>query len=146
MSSTSSDEGWAPNIVGFLCRWCSSTGADLAGTTRQEYPPNVKIMKVPCTSSIKPHFVIHALAMGADGVLISGCHPGNCHHVEGNYRAKRRIMVLRRLLEFMGVDPERLQMSWVSAAEGAKWVDVVTRVTEKIWRLGPNRIFQEEAH
>lgn len=136
------DDGWEPRIIGFLCKWCSYAGADLAGTMRLKYPPNIRVIKVPCTSSIKPEFIIHALAGGADGVLISGCYPGTCHYVEGNYRARRRILVLRRLLEFMGVDPRRIHMSWVSAAEGVKWVDVVTKVTEEIWRLGPIRIFQ----
>jgi len=138
-----SRDAWEPRIIGFLCRWCSYAGADLAGTARLKYPPTIEIIRVPCTSSIKPEFIIYALARGADGVLISGCHPGTCHYIEGNYRARRRILVLRHLLEFMGVDPRRIHMSWVSAAEGAKWVDVVNRITNEIRRLGPIKAFQE---
>lgn len=141
----SSSNGWRPKIIAFLCRWCSYAGADLAGTSRLTYQSGISIIRIPCTSRIKPHFVIKALSIGADGVLISGCHPGTCHYVDGNYRARRRFLILRRILEFMGVDPRRLQMSWVSASEGYKWVDVVRRISEEIRQLGPNRLFKEEA-
>ncbi len=135
---------WEPRIVGFLCRWCSYAGADLAGSSRLTQPPSIRVIRVPCTSRINPHVVVKALATGVDGVLIAGCHPGSCHYVNGNYKARRRFLMLRRLLAFMGVNPERLQMSWVSASEGRKWVDVVTTVTEEIRHLGPNQDFQEE--
>jgi F420-non-reducing hydrogenase iron-sulfur subunit len=135
---------WEPRIVGFLCRWCSYAGADLAGSSRLTHPPSVRVIRVPCTSRISPHVVVKALATGVDGVLISGCHPGSCHYVNGNYKARRRFLVLRRLLAFMGVDPRRLQMSWVSASEGVKWAAVVRKVTEEIRLLGPNRLFSGE--
>lgn len=134
---------WEPQIVGFLCKWCSYAGADLAGTSRLTYPPNISIIRVPCTSRINSHVIIKALAAGLDGVLVSGCHPGSCHYVNGNYKARRRLLVLRRLIEFMGVDPRRIQMSWVSASEGFKWASVVRKATEEIRQLGPNRLFLE---
>jgi F420-non-reducing hydrogenase iron-sulfur subunit len=139
----SSRKDWEPKIVGFLCKWCSYAGADLAGTSRLTYPHNISIIRVPCTSRINSHVIIKALATGLDGVLVSGCHPGSCHYVNGNYKARRRLLVLRRLIEFMGVDPRRLQMSWVSASEGFKWASVVRRATEEIRQLGPNRLFLE---
>ncbi len=134
---------WEPTIVGFLCKWCSYAGADLAGTSRLTYPSNISIIRVPCTSRINSHMIIKALATGLDGVLVSGCHPGGCHYVNGNYKARRRLLVLRRLIEFMGVDPRRIQMSWVSASEGFKWASVVKKAIEEIRQLGPNRLFLE---
>ena len=110
-----------PNIVAFLCNWCSYTGADLAGTSRITYPPNVKVVRVMCSGRVNPMFVVHALQHGADGVLISGCHPGDCHYTQGNYFARRRMSLLKRLLEYVGIDPRRVQMSWVSASEGQKF-------------------------
>lgn len=142
--NTSNDHRWSPKILGFLCKWCSYAGADLAGSSRLTYPASINIIRVPCTSRIKPYFVIKALTRGFDGVLISGCHPGTCHYIDGNYRARRRFLVLRRLAEFMGIDPRRIQMSWISAAEGFKWVSVVRKITEEIKELGPNDLFQEK--
>jgi coenzyme F420-reducing hydrogenase delta subunit len=136
-------DDWEPRIIGFLCKWCSYAGADLAGSSRLTYPPSINVIRVPCTSRIRPHFVVKAFATGIDGVLISGCHPGSCHYVNGNYKARRRFSVLRRLIEFMGVDPRRLQMSWVSASEGFKWADVIRKATEEIRQLGPNRLFRD---
>jgi F420-non-reducing hydrogenase iron-sulfur subunit len=126
-----------PNIVAFLCNWCSYAGADLAGTSRIEYPPNVKIIRVMCSGRINPMFVVNALQQGADGVLIGGCHPGDCHYIQGNYFARRRMIILKKLLEYLGINEQRVRMTWVSAAEGKKFADVVKEVTEDIRKLGP---------
>jgi F420-non-reducing hydrogenase iron-sulfur subunit len=126
-----------PNIVAFLCNWCSYAGADLAGTSRIEYPPNVKIVRVMCSGRVNPMFVVNALQQGADGVLIGGCHPGDCHYIQGNYLARRRMVVLKKLLEYLGIDEQRVRMTWVSAAEGKKFSDVIKEVTEDVRKLGP---------
>lgn len=131
-------DDFEPNIIGFLCNWCSYAGADLAGTSRLQYPHNVKVIRVMCSGRVNPMFVVNALQQGADGVLIGGCHPGDCHYNHGNYLARRRMNVMKKLLEFMGIDPERVKMTWVSAAEGRKFADVVAEVTEEIKKLGPN--------
>jgi coenzyme F420-reducing hydrogenase delta subunit len=133
-----------PNIVAFLCNWCSYAGADLTGTSRIHYPPNVKVIRVMCTGRMNPLFVVQALRQGADGVLISGCHPGECHYLKGNYLARRRFMLMRNLLGFIGINPLRLRMSWVSASEGKKFADVVTTVTEDIKKIGPQQSFTRE--
>jgi F420-non-reducing hydrogenase iron-sulfur subunit len=130
---------WEPKIVAFLCNWCSYVGADLAGTSRIEYPASVRIIRVPCSGRIDPVFIIRSFQRGIDGVLVSGCHPGDCHYNRGNFFARRRMMMFRKLIEFVGIDPRRMQMSWVSASEGHKWADVVTQVTEEIKALGPIR-------
>ena len=134
--SMKSDE-FEPNIVAFLCNWCSYAGADLAGTSRIQYPPNVKIIRVMCSGRVNPMFVVNALQQGADGVLIGGCHPGDCHYVQGNYFARRRITVLKKLLEYLGIDERRVRMTWVSAAEGQKFADVIKEVTDDIREIGP---------
>jgi coenzyme F420-reducing hydrogenase delta subunit len=126
-----------PNIVAFLCNWCSYAGADLTGTTRTHYPPTVKVIRVMCTGRVNPLFVAQALQKGADGVLISGCHPGECHYMKGNFLARRRFMIMKNLLEFMGIDPRRIRMSWVSASEGKKFAEVITEITRDIAELGP---------
>jgi F420-non-reducing hydrogenase iron-sulfur subunit len=126
-----------PNIVAFLCNWCSYAGADLTGTTRTHYPPTVKVIRVMCTGRVNPLFVAQALQKGADGVLISGCHPGECHYMKGNFLARRRFMMMKNLLEFMGIDPRRIRMSWVSASEGKKFAEVISEVTRDIAELGP---------
>ncbi len=133
-----------PNIVAFLCNWCSYAGADLTGTTRTHYPPSVKVIRVMCTGRVNPLFVVQALSQGADGVLISGCHPGECHYLKGNYLARRRFLLMKNLLEFIGIDPERLKMSWVSASEGKKFADVITEVTAGIKELGPLQYFKRD--
>jgi F420-non-reducing hydrogenase iron-sulfur subunit len=133
-----------PNIVAFLCNWCSYAGADLTGTTRTHYPPNVKVIRVMCTGRVNPLFVVQALIQGADGVLISGCHPGECHYLKGNYLARRRFLLMRNLLEFIGINPQRIRMSWVSASEGKKFADVITEVTQEIKKLGPLKHFKRE--
>jgi coenzyme F420-reducing hydrogenase delta subunit len=134
--SMKSDE-FEPNIIAFLCNWCSYAGADLAGTSRIQYPPNVKIIRVMCSGRVNPMFVVNALQQGADGVLIGGCHPGDCHYVQGNYFARRRMTVLKKLLEYLGIDERRVRMTWVSAAEGQKFADVIKEVTDDIREIGP---------
>jgi len=126
-----------PKIVAFVCNWCTYTGADLAGTSRLQYEPNVRIIRLPCTGRISPLFIMKALEQGADGVLVSGCHPGDCHYTAGNYHARRKYTVFRELLNFLGIEPERVQFSWVSAAEGKKWTEVVNQVVEDVRKLGP---------
>jgi coenzyme F420-reducing hydrogenase delta subunit len=126
-----------PNIVAFLCNWCSYAGADLTGTTRTHYPPTVKVIRVMCTGRVNPLFVAQALQKGADGVLISGCHPGECHYMKGNFLARRRFLMMKNLLEYMGIDPRRIRMSWVSASEGKKFAEVISEVTRDIAELGP---------
>ncbi len=126
-----------PNIVAFLCNWCSYAGADLAGTSRMKYPPNVKVIRVMCSGRVNPMFVINALQQGADGVLIAGCHPGDCHYVQGNYFTRRRMAILKRLLEYIGIEPERVQVAWVSASEGQKFADVIKEITEEVRKIGP---------
>jgi coenzyme F420-reducing hydrogenase delta subunit len=135
-----------PNIVAFLCNWCSYAGADLTGTTRTHYPPTVKVIRVMCTGRVNPLFVAQVLRTGADGVLISGCHPGECHYMKGNFLARRRFLIMRNLLEFIGIDPQRIRMSWVSASEGKKFADVITEVTEDIKKLGPLQSFKENVN
>jgi len=126
-----------PNIIGFLCNWCSYAGADLAGTSRFQYPPNLKVIRVMCSGRVNPMFVVNALQQGADGVLVGGCHPGDCHYAQGNYFARRRMTVLKKLLEYLGIDERRVRMTWVSAAEGKKFADVIKEVTEDIKEIGP---------
>ncbi|MDH5376449.1 MAG: hydrogenase iron-sulfur subunit [Candidatus Bathyarchaeota archaeon] len=131
-----------PNIVAFLCNWCSYAGADLAGTSRLKYPPNVKVIRVMCSGRVNPMFVVNALQQGADGVLIGGCHPGDCHYVQGNYFARRRMAILKKLLEYIGIDSRRVRMAWVSAAEGNKFADVIKTVTEDVKQIGPMQHFR----
>ncbi|MCP4404000.1 MAG: hydrogenase iron-sulfur subunit [bacterium] len=126
-----------PKIVAFLCNWCSYAGADLAGTSRQEYPANVKAIKVMCSGRINPMLIVNTLQQGADGVLISGCHPGDCHYTQGNYFTRRRFQLMRSLLEYIGIHPSRVRMSWVSAAEGKKFTDVIQEVVNDVKKIGP---------
>lgn len=137
------DENFEPKIAAFVCTWCTYTGADLAGTSRLKYEPNVRVLRLPCTGRIDFSLVIKAFENGADGVLISGCHPNDCHYNAGNFHARRRFAIFRKLLEFVGIDPNRVQFSWVSAAEGAKWRDVVNSVTDEIRKLGPFTEYQK---
>ncbi|MEK6760114.1 MAG: hydrogenase iron-sulfur subunit [Deltaproteobacteria bacterium] len=129
--------GYEPKIMAFVCNWCTYAGADLAGTSRMEYRPNVRIIKLPCTGRIDPLFIIKAFENGADGVLVSGCHPGDCHYTTGNYHARRRWIGFKHLMEFTGIDMRRLHFSWVSASEAIKWVDLINNVTDEIKKLGP---------
>ncbi|HEX76851.1 MAG TPA: hydrogenase iron-sulfur subunit [Dehalococcoidia bacterium] len=128
---------YQPRIIGFLCNWCSYAGADMAGTSRMSYPPNIRIIRVPCTGRLDPLFVAKAFQEGADGVLVAGCHPGDCHYAEGNYHARRRYALLHLLLEFLGIEPERIRLEWVSASEGKRFTQLVTDFTEQVARLGP---------
>ncbi len=128
---------YEPNIVAFLCNWCSYAGADLAGTSRVQYPANLQVIRVMCSGRVNPLYVMNALQQGADGVLVSGCHPGDCHYMEGNFHARRRLGMLKDLMEFVGVDPKRFHMSWVSASEGEKWKDVVEKTVEDAREAGP---------
>lgn len=134
--------GFEPKIIAFVCTWCTYAGADLAGTSRMQYPANVRVIKFPCTGRIDPVFILKAFQQGADGVLVSGCHPGDCHYISGNLHARRRFAAFRKLLEFIGVDLSRLQFSWISAAESNKWVEVVTELTERLRTMGPMQEFK----
>jgi coenzyme F420-reducing hydrogenase delta subunit len=131
------EKNFEPKIAAFVCNWCTYTGADLAGTSRLKYPTNIKMIRVPCTGRIDPLFIIKAFEKGADGVLISGCHPGDCHYNAGNYHARRRWILFQELLGFVGIDSSRLQFSWISASEGKKFVDIVNEVTNVIKEKGP---------
>lgn len=131
------DARFEPRIVAFVCNWCTYTGADLAGTSRLPMASNVRIIRLPCTGRIDPLFILRAFDRGADGVIVSGCHPADCHYTAGNYHARRRFAVFRDLLEFVGVDPRRVTFSWVSASEGAKWRDVVDGTVAAVRELGP---------
>ncbi len=131
--------GKEPKIVAFLCNWCSYAGADLAGVSRLQYPPNIRVIRVPCSGRINPLFILAALQNGADGVLVSGCHPGDCHYLSGNLVARRRFNLLKNLLESVGIEPDRVQFSWVSASEGGRFADLVRRVASDVKQLGPQR-------
>jgi coenzyme F420-reducing hydrogenase delta subunit len=135
---------WEPRIIGFLCKWCSYAGADLAGSARKKYPANVRILKVPCSGRVDPLLILKGLRLGFDGVLVSGCHPGDCHYQTGNYRARRRIALTKKFLEYMGIPEERFRASWVSASEGAKYAKVVATVVKDVQEVGPNRLFAED--
>ena len=130
-------DNYEPRIVGFLCNWCAYQGADLAGTSRMAYAPNVRIVRVMCTGRIDPTFVLKAFNSGADGVIIAGCHPGDCHYSEGNYKTTRRIAFLRKLLAQMGIDGERFRLEWVSAGEGAKWAQIADEMSAAVKEKGP---------
>jgi len=133
-------ERFEPRIVGFLCNWCSYTGADLAGTSRMKSAPNLRIIRVMCSGRVDPNFILRAFQLGADGVLVAGCHPGDCHYQEGNFKALRRVSFLRRLLRELGVDERRLRLEWISAAEGEKFAKVSNEFTEQVRALGPLRL------
>ena len=130
-------EEFEPKIVAFLCKWCSSAGSDLAGVSRMEYPPNVVPITVMCSGSISPLYILSAFNKGADGILVSGCHPGDCHYIKGNLYARRRIALVKELLEFIGFEPKRFQMSWVSAAEGSKYTQIIKDFVSQLKPLGP---------
>jgi len=132
--------GFEPRIVGFLCNWCSYTGADLAGTSRIPYSPSLRVIRVMCSARVDPTFVLRGLAEGADGVLVCGCHPGDCHYSEGNYKALRRMALLKRLVRDFGIEEERVRLEWVSASEGQRFADIVKDMTERVRALGPSRI------
>jgi F420-non-reducing hydrogenase iron-sulfur subunit len=134
----SDKNGFEPKIIGFLCNWCSYAGADLAGVSRIQYPPNIRIIRVMCTGRIDPAFVLEAFKDGADGVLVAGCHlPSDCHYISGNFKALRRITLLKDVLRDFGIEPERLRLEWISASEGDKFAAVVRDMVDEIKRLGP---------
>lgn len=131
------NEIFEPIIIGFTCNWCSYRAADLAGTSRVKYPPNVRLIRLMCSGRLDPTFVIKALAGGADAVMITGCHPGECHYLEQNYKAMRRYHLLRRTLAQMGIEPERVKLVWASAAEGVRLANEITKMVDEIRALGP---------
>jgi coenzyme F420-reducing hydrogenase delta subunit len=130
-----------PKILGIACNWCTYTGADLAGTTRLKYPQNVRTVRVMCSSRINPSFVIRAFQLGADGVLVGGCHPGDCHYGTGNLYARRKLAITKQILEFAGMDPKRFRVEWISASEGKKYAEVVEEFTNDLKALGPQNTF-----
>lgn len=140
MDNKSSLDKWEPKIIAFLCNWCSYAGADLAGTSRLQYPPNIRIIRLPCSGRVNPLFIIKALTSGADAVMVSGCHPGDCHYLAGNMYARRRFVMLKRLLATAGIEPDRVHFTWVSASEGNRFAQVVDEVVSRVKKLGPNRI------
>jgi F420-non-reducing hydrogenase iron-sulfur subunit len=129
-----------PKIIGFFCKWCTSAGADLAGTSRKLYPPNLIPIRVLCSSRVDPEHILWALKQGADGVLVGGCHPGDCHYQDGNYKTRKRILLLMEVLKELGIEESRLRLEWISAAEGEKFTQVVKEFTEEVRRLGPLKL------
>jgi len=134
-----------PKIIAFLCNWCTYAGADLAGTSRIQYPPNIRIIRMMCSGSLDPTYVLKVLLEGADGVLIGGCHPGDCHYISGNLKARRRVAILKSVLEDAGLEPERVWLRWISASEGAYFAETVREMVEHIRALGPNPLKLEWA-
>ena len=134
-----------PRIVAFVCNWCTYAGADLTGTSRIKYATNIQIIRFPCTGRIDFMLLLKAFANGADGIIVSGCHPNDCHYTSGNFHARRRWMVFRELAEFMGIDINRIFFSWVSAAEGARWAEIANSFTEEVRKLGPYTKYKELA-
>lgn len=132
-----------PKIVSFFCNWCTYGAADLAGVSRLEYPPNFRVVRLPCTGRLNPKYILEAFKRGADGVWISGCHPGDCHYIAGNYHARRKFMLLHHMIEAIGVEPGRLHFSWISSAEATKFQDVAKEVIEKVRACGPNVNFRK---
>ena len=130
----------SPLIIGFLCNWCSYAGADMAGTSRQTYPPNIRIIRVPCSGRVDPLMIVKCFEEGADAVLVAGCHPGDCHYNEGNYYGRRRFALLRELLDFMGIEKERFRIEWVSASEGKRFARIISEFTEEIIKLGSRKV------
>jgi len=130
-------EQFEPVIIGFTCNWCSYRAADMAGTARMKYAPNIRLIRMMCSGRLDPTFVLRALSSGADGVMITGCHPGECHYIEQNYKALRRFLLLRRVLEGMGIEPQRVKLVWASAAEGVKLTSDINTFVEEIRALGP---------
>lgn len=141
----SSNTDFQPKIIAFVCNWCTYAGADLTGTSRLKYATNVKIVRFPCTGRIDFLLLLKSFAQGADGIIVSGCHPNDCHYTSGNFHARRRWIAFRNILDMMGVDIRRIQYSWVSAAEGSKWADLVNNTVADIRALGPYEEYQKVA-
>jgi F420-non-reducing hydrogenase iron-sulfur subunit len=131
---------YRPTIVAFLCNWCAYTGADLAGTSRLRYAPNIRIIRVMCSGRIEPTFIFKAFQQGADGVLVCGCHPGDCHYHEGNYKCLRRFKLIQKYVDQMGIEKDRLQLEWISASEGQQFAELVNNMTRTLLVLGPVKI------
>ena len=141
----SEKEAFEPKIIGFLCNWCAYAGADLAGVSRIQYPPNIRIIRVMCSGRIDPAFILEALKDGADGVLVAGCHlPSDCHYISGNFKALRRITLLKKVLKDFGIEPGRVRLEWVSASEGDRFAAIVRDMVEEIKKLGPNPLKAKE--
>ncbi|MFQ6067047.1 MAG: hydrogenase iron-sulfur subunit [bacterium] len=136
-------EEFEPRIIAFVCNWCTYAGADLAGTSRIQYPPNVRIIRLMCSGSLDPVYVINSLLLGADGVLIGGCHPGDCHYISGNYKARRRVTVLKEILKTLGFEENRVWLKWISASEGQKFADTIKEMVEQLKKQGPNPITEK---
>lgn len=138
------EDDFEPTIVGFLCNWCAYAGADLAGVSRIQYPPNIKIIRVMCSGRVDPAFILTAFKEGADGVLVAGCHlPSDCHYLSGNFKALRRITLLRRTMQEFGIEPERLRLEWVSASEGDRFAAIIREMVEHLKKLGPSPLKME---
>jgi len=137
MAENLASKDWEPKIVAIVCNWCTYAGADLAGISRIQYPPNVRIIRVPCTGRINPFYIVKALQTGADGVLVSGCHPGECHYISGNLVARRKFAALKNFLSYIGMEGDRTMFTWVSASEGDRFAQVIKGVTAKVKALGP---------
>ncbi len=132
---------YEPKLVGFLCNWCSYAGADLAGVSRFQYPPNLRVIRVMCSGRVHPAHILEAFRDGADGVLVAGCHiPTDCHYISGNFKAQRRVAMVKKLMEQLGIEPERLRLEWISAAEGEKFAKTIREMTEDLKRLGPSPV------
>ena len=132
---------YEPKLVGFLCNWCSYAGADLAGVSRFQYPPNLRVIRVMCSGRVHPAHILEAFKDGADGVLVAGCHiPTDCHYISGNYKAQRRVAMVKKLMEQLGIEPERLRLEWISAAEGDKFAKTIREMTEDLKKLGPSPV------
>ena len=143
LNKTEEEKEWTPKIIAFLCNWCSYAGADLAGVSRIQYPPTIRVVRVPCSGRINPFFIIKSLMDGWDGVVVSGCHPGDCHYISGNLVARRRFAILKELLLFFGIEPDRVHFMWASAAEGERFAILIRKATELIKKLGPNKKFNK---
>ncbi|MBN1800975.1 MAG: hydrogenase iron-sulfur subunit [Candidatus Lokiarchaeota archaeon] len=135
---------WTPKIIAFLCNWCSYAGADLAGVSRIQYPPTIRVVRVPCSGRINPFFIIKSLMDGWDGVVVSGCHPGDCHYISGNLVARRRFAILKELLDFFGIHPDRVHFMWASAAEGERFATLIKKATNLVKKIGPNNSFEKK--
>ena len=132
-----------PRIVAFFCNWCTYGAADLAGVSRLDYPPNFRVVRLPCSGRLNPKYILEAFKLGADGVWVSGCHPGDCHYIAGNYHARRKFVLLHHLIEAVGVEPGRLHFSWISSAEAVKFQEIAREVVEQVRAAGPNRNFRK---
>lgn len=137
-------DSWEPKMAAFFCNWCTYGAADLAGVGRLEHPPNFRVIRLPCSGRVSPNFILAAFREGMDGVWVSGCHPGDCHYIEGNFYARRKFALLKNLMEYTGLEPGRLHFSWISSAEATRYVEVAVEVVEAVRRLGPLRGFRKE--